>query len=259
LTQGIVKGFFNMPVGNQQFDFDLRGPGDSPNVLFNYPYYPFTSGLPPQNATFETIHSSDGSQEYTQLVDYEILGEYLGFYSPELSFNYNNARNLATSLGGNPCLLITGAYNTPLTESIGPEDRTAQGLGGYDWDGRKNYRNVNAITFNSIHNIKKWANSQFMPMEDTADWKAKITSNFGGYYMRNYWCLDDWDRKDGGDTTVNPNDPTGNGSADDVCQFYKAGSNLLGQLAKIETDFLTNAVPSTTLVVVPVGLFSNKS
>jgi hypothetical protein len=240
LTQGIVKGFFNIPVGNQQFDFDLRGPGGSSNVLFNYPYYPWDSGLSPQNATFKTIHSSDGTQEYTQYLDYEILGEYLGFYSPELSFNYNNSRNLAASLGGNPCLLITGAYNTLLSVTNGPEDRTAQNLGEYNYDRRINYRNVNAVTFNSIHNIKKWENSQFMFMEDTADWKAKITTNFGGYYMRNYWCLDDWDRKNGGDTTVNPNDPTGNGSDNAVCQFYKAGSNLTGQLARINIDFLTN-------------------
>lgn len=240
LTQGTVKGFFNMPVGDPQFDFDLRGPGDSPDVLFNYPYYPQTVGLDPQNASFFALHSSDGSQEYTKLLDYHIPGEYLGFYSPELSFNYNNVRNLAASLGSNPCLLLTGAYNYPLTDSDGPEDRTAQNLGEYDWDRRINYRNVNPITYNSIHNIKKWADSQFMLMEDTADWKAKITGNFGGYYMRNYWCIDDWDRKDSGDTTVNPNDPTGNGSNNQACQFYKAGSNLIGQLEKINIDLLTN-------------------
>ena len=242
LTQGTVKGFYHIPVGDKQFDFDLRGPGDSSDVLFNYPYYPYDTGLPPQNGTFLTLHSSDGSQEYTKYLDYEILGEYLGFYSPELSFNYNNSRNLATSLGGNPCLLITGAYNTLLQESIGPVDRSAQGLGEFDYDRRINFKNVNAITFNSIHNIKKWANSQFMPMEDTADYAAKITSDFGGYYMRNYWCIDDYDRKNSGDATVNPNDPTGNGSDNQVCQFYKAGSNLMGRLIKIDIDLLTNAL-----------------
>ena len=79
-----------------------------------------------------------------------------------------------------------------------------------------------------------------MLMEDTADYNAKITNNFGGYYMRNYWCMDDWIQANGGDTTVNPNNPTGTNNANDVCHFYKSGSNLVGQLARINTDFLTN-------------------
>jgi hypothetical protein len=240
LTQGIVKGFYHIPVNAPQYDFDLRGPGGSSNVLFNFPFYPFDTGGSPQNGTFLTLHSSDGTQEYTQYLDYEILGQYLGFYSPELSFNYNNSRNLAASLGGNPCLLLTGAYNTSIADTAGPEDRSGQGLGEFDSDRRTSFKNVNAVTFNSIHNIKKWVNSQFMPMEDTADYTAKITSDFGGYYMRNYWCMDDYARKDSGDNTVNPNDPTGNGNDNNKCHFFKSGSNLMGQLARINTDFLTN-------------------
>lgn len=254
LTQGIVKGFFHHPVGDKEFDFDLRGPGDSSNVLFNYFGWPNGFATEQPNASFFTIHSTDGTLGAPASVgDYNILGEYLGFYSPELSFNYNNTRSLAASLGGNPCLLMTGAYNSYFEDNTGEPgvNRTAQGLGEFDYDLRKQFRNVNAITFNSIHNIKKLTNSQFMLMEDTADYAAKITSNFGGYYLRNYWCLDDWRRataQGGGspDLSVNPNNPTGTGSNNELCTFYKSGSNLMMQIGKIDIDFLTN-VPVPTL------------
>jgi hypothetical protein len=254
LTQGIVKGFFHHPIQAPTFDFDLRGPGDSSDVLLNYFGWPNGFATEQPNASFFTIHSTDGTLGAPASVgNYEILGEYLGFYSSELSFNYNNTRSLAASLGGNPCLLITGAYNSYFEDNTAYPgvDRTAQGLGEYDYDLRTQFRNVNAVTFNSIHNIKKLVNSQFMVMEDTADYAAKITSNFGGYYLRNYWCLDDWRRavaQGGGspDLSVNPNNPTGTGSDNQFCTFYKSGSNLMTQISRINIDFLTN-VPVPTL------------
>jgi hypothetical protein len=250
LTQGTVKGFYNNPVVAPEsgLNFDLQGPGSSPNVLFLYPFYPIDDTLKiAGNGNFKLLHSSDGSQEYTQFLDYEILGNYLSFYSPELSFNYNNARNLATSLGGNPCLLITGCYAERMESAqiLDPVDQSAQNLGSTNYDYRVSYKTTNAVTFNSIHNIKKWSNNQFMIMEDNADYKAKITDNYGGYYMRNYWCMDDWTKADT-DPDVNPNNPTGGGGDSTKCHFYKGGSNLIGRVEKITTDFLTNnPVPIT--------------
>ena len=246
LTQGIYKGFYLDPVASATLSFNLQV-NSSPNVLHLYPYYPDSLE---DNGCFSTLTGTEETY-ITPYLDYQIFGEYLGFYSPEISYNYNNSRAIAQNLGSNPCLLLTGAYLHKDTNSPSSIDLSSTNLGEYDYDYRTTVRNTVPVTFNSIHNIKKWDSINLFSMEDTADYKLKVTGEINGYYMRNYWCIDDWQ---GAWTTagINPNDPNAGLGTSDIPQFYKAGTSLVGRIDRIQTDLLTgNALPSNSIASNP--------
>ena len=245
LAQGLLKGFYYNPILEPHFTgtggFDLRVNEDN-NVLHLYPYYPYNSGgstLQANNASFATLENSSGSSFIPQFEDYDRLGAYLGFYSPEISFEKNNVADLTANLGGNPCLLITGAYAHESGETVF-HDWSDVNLGEDSFDIRKVSTNTFPVSFNSIENIKRWQHNAKFKMEDTADYETKVTSSmFSGYYMRNYWCMDNY--TDAGDIQVNPNRPQQGLGTSDIPEFYKAGASVIGKVQKIDNDFFTNA------------------
>lgn len=256
LTQGFVKGFYYNPIGEPQFsDFDLRIDGQE-NGLHLYPYYPQTiigTTAPLSNASFATLEDYEGLNNGdpianglgTVFYDYLVKGQYLGFYSPEISYNATTVRDLAASISNNPCLLITGAYERTST-SLSPRDFTAEDLGDNCVDSRTTIRKSYPVTFNSIHNIKRYANNELISMIDTMDYKEAITGLFGNYYMRNYWAMDNYKRAD---QSPSPrlNHPNDGGNAD-TPEVEKAGTSLVGLVNKFLTDPITGvALPGNSV------------
>jgi hypothetical protein len=253
LTQGFIKGFYYSPIGEPQFsDFDLRIDGNE-NGLHLYPYYPqslFNNPSNPgyiaplSNASFATLEDYEGLSNGdpianglgTVFYDYLVKGQYLGFYSPELSYNATDVRNLSASISNNPCLLVTGAYERTSTR-LPAEDFSAEDLGDTCYDSRTTIRKSYPVTFNSIHNIKKYANTQLFSMSDTANYEEEITPLFGSYYMRNYWAMDNFTRADASNGP-RLNHPNEGGNAD-IPEIEKAGTSLVGLVSRFSNDPLT--------------------
>ena len=252
VAQGTVKGFYYNPIQPMDpndpahFDFDLRVNGNN-NVLHLYPYYPTgsspTSGRAP-NASFGTLESSSVSSFVPQYSDYLRLGNFLGFYSPEISFNQSDIISSITNTGANPCLLVTGAVNQRLTQDVQTSDFSSKNLGDACDDERDQYRNTVPVSYNSKENIKNWWFNKKMTMEDTSQYTQKVTDLFANYYMRNYWCMDDYTS---GDPDTNPNQPQAGVGTNDIPEFFRGGSSVIGRIRKITDDFFTGdpITPST--------------
>ena len=248
ISQGIIRNFYYNPIldppGGTNFDLKV---GANNNVLHLYPFYPQDLGggtyATHRNGSFRTFGNTS---QVPQFYDYLRLGDYLGFYSPEISYQKDDAISTITNMGNNPCLLITGALGEYVDTSSGT-DFSPIDLGGPGCiDRRTAYQQIFPVTFNSVQNIRKWQINQNFQMENTSDYKQKVTSLFGGYYMRNYWCMDDYE--DHADAQVNPNFPQ-HGINNDRPTLYKSGSNVIGKIGRITTDFFTgNPIPSPPAV-----------
>lgn len=251
LTQGFIKGFYYNPILDPFFTgtggFDLKV-NDNNNVLHIYPYYPPVAayGQPQKpNACFSTLEDSDNIYSYTkQFLDYLILGSRLGFYSPEISYNLNNVRDNILNTGADPCLLITGAYQAGYGTAE-THDFSSENLGNYIVHSISKSGNTYPVTYNTIQGIKKWKFNKLIHMDDVSDYKQKVTPLWDGYYMRNYWCMDNWELAYSGDIQVNPNRPQGLGPNNDKPEFSRAGTSIVGQVEKITTNFFTGN-PLTT-------------
>jgi len=240
VSQGILKNFYYNPVISPPSgsDFDLQVDGNG-NVLHLYPFYPEGSG--PYTIYDNGSFAVFGDTSYVpQFADFERLGNYVNFYSPDVSFNSSNISSI-TNIGSNPCLLVTGALGT-FVSYTDSEDYSAIGLSDNCIDTRKQFRKVFPVNFNSVQNIRKWQINQLFRMEDTSDYTQKVTPLFGSYYMRNYWCMDDYE--DTADPQVNPNRPQ-QGINNTRPEFYKSGSSIAGKIGRITVDFFTgNPVPT---------------
>ena len=248
LTQGLLRGFYYNPIQAPYYTgtggFDLQVNGNN-NVLHIYPYYPMGSsaGSPKaNNASFATLEDSSVSSYVPQYTDYLILGNYLGLYSPEISYR-DSSTDLMLNMGTNPCLLITGAYLTQ-TEGETGHDWSAVNLGDTSKDLRNLSYSTYPITFNSIENIKRWQYNAKFRMEDNSDYETKVTGLFGSYYMRNYWCMDDYTSSN---INTNPNRPQAGVGSNDIPELWKGGASVIGKVEKITNDFFTNAsIPSSS-------------
>lgn len=243
-SQGSVKGFYFAPIGSPEDpdNFDLRGPGSSTNVLHLYPKYPvdtsLTTGL--RNGSFALLEDQETDPSpYTPVYeDYLVKGQYLGFYTPEISFNHRNARTILPNLASNPCLLLTGSYGY-FVETIKPSvDLSDENIGSVCVDSRFTLKEISPVSFNSKENIKKWANVSLQNMPDDSDYTLKVTTDFNGYYMRNYYAIDNYP-----EAAASPgpdlNWPQRGGGNTDAPQINKAGTSIIGRLEKISTDFFT--------------------
>ena len=246
VSQGIIKGYYYNPIqpmdpnDNPPHDFDLRVNRQF-SVLHLYPYYPSgpNGNTHMDNASFAVLENSSGSSYIPQYFDYLRLGNYLNFYSPDVSYNNGTVSSNITNLGGNPCMLITGAYNQILENNPPEVDLTDQGLGENSYEYRRQWRNTVPVTYNSKENIKNWELNQLITMEDTSDYTTKVTNLFSGYYMRNYWCIDDYTKAD--QPNNNPNNPQTGVTANPIPEIYKSGTSIVGQVRKIANDFFTGA------------------
>lgn len=251
ISQGIIKTFWINPVGSAAsgsgFDLQINS---SDKVVHIMPQY---QGLGLNPHTLETIGDHQfnvtiGGDNYfnglpyvagTIASGYWIKSQYLGFYSPDISFNVNNVRTIGTSLSNNPCLLMTGAYTTEGPSSYDTKDLSNVNLAIDAHDVRAKRTTVIPITYNSIENIKKLEYATVFDMNDTCDYSATVTGDWGGYYLRNYWAIDAYQ---GGVLGTNLNDPqAGAGGSSNYPEFSKSGSNLVNKTAKITNDFFTGA------------------
>jgi hypothetical protein len=248
VSQGIIRNFYYNPILDPpgSTDFNLKV-GDNNNVLHLYPFYPEDIGAGNytlyRNGSFKVFGNTSQVPEF---YDYARLGDYLGFYSPEISYQKDDTIGTITNMGNNPCLLITGALGN-IVQKTNLEDFSPIDLGGPGCiDRRDSYQQIFPVTYNSVQNIRRWQINQNFQMEDTSDYTQKVTSLFGGYYMRNYWCMDDYE--DFADIQVNPNLPQ-QGLNNDRPTFYKSGSSVIGKIGRITSDFFTgNPIPSPPAV-----------
>ena len=257
LSQGVIKTFWSVPAGTpaDNVDFDLRIPEgvDNGRALHLFPYAGNNSAI---NGAFTTLvdHKWEPFPQGLTVpkpdldVDgaYYIKGDYLGFYSPEISYNYGNSRNLIAATSGNNCLLITGAYtNTAQTALDDPKDLSdidlPQSCRTYGSTMKSTYP---VFASDPLQRIKKFVNSKFIEMPDTADYKVTVTPLFAGgpttgtvgigqYYMRNYYAIPDYK-----DSVATLNDPKGSntGGANLRPEIYKSGSGVIGNIAALILD-----------------------
>ena len=252
ISQGIIKNFYYNPVlaPPSGTDFDLQVDGNG-NVLHLYPYYP--QGTGPYTVYNNGSFAVFGDESYVpQFADYLRLGNYLNFYSPDISYNQQGTIANITNIGANPCLLITGALGLEdVTTTL--KDYSNIDLSDNCIDTRRQYQKVFPVNFNSVQNIRKWQINQHFQMEDTSDYTAKVTPLFGSYYMRNYWCMDDY--TDAAD--VNPNKPQDGIINNTIPEIFKSGSSIAGKIGRITTDFFTGdpvpTPPSVDYFVAPAA------
>ena len=257
VSQGIIKNFYYKPILDKpaSTNFDLKV-SDNGNVVHLYPYYPEIVGGSFALHTNGSFKIFGNDSIVPQFPTYLKLGDYLNYYSPEISYKKDDTINSITNIGNNPCMIITGAYGAANLGTTSDVDLSVVGLGD---DACKNIKILRQaatpVTFNSVQNIRKWQINQAFRMEDTSDYTQKVTPLFGSYYMRNYWCLDDYE--DYGDPDVNPNRPQ-QGINNDRPAFYKSGSSVAGKIGRILTDFFTGdpvpSPPSTNYFDAPTSL-----
>jgi hypothetical protein len=267
LAQGSIKGFWlnTITEAPNNSNFDLMVDGNS-NVLHLYPAYPKITGdgflLEGNNASFAMLEDFEGAGPVTPsgveiYEDYLIKGQYLGFYTPEISYGQTDIIATASSLSNNPCLLITGAYNRlGAGTSETPQDLTNENLGEECTIVRQTIRSTLPISFHSIENIKKWKGVKYLSMKDSVSYNEAVAGPFSGYYLRNYYAIDDYTEAS---TSPGPdlNDPQGNlgSGTSNVPEISKAGTSIIGEVGKISIDFLTGAAitPAATDYFNPVN------
>lgn len=238
VSQGVIRSFYYNPIldppANSPFDLKV---GDNNNVAHLYPYYPEDLGggsyTLHDNGSFKIFGNNTLVPDFH---NYLRLNDFVNFYSPEISYRKDEAIGAITNMGNNPCLLVTGAYSERSTKSE-LLDLQPISLGGeFCKESRTISKKVFPTTFNSVQNIRRWQTNQHFQMEDTSDYTQKVTPLFAGYYMRNYWCMDDY--TDVSDPQVNPNRPQ-QGINNEVPSFYKSGSSVAGKIGRILFDFFT--------------------
>jgi hypothetical protein len=242
-SQGIVKPFWGAKLDTAtppgSIDFDLRDPNNSNRVYHLMPYY-LIGPIKIPNGTFATLNRD----VVTQLSGYSIEGHCLGFYSPEISFNHEQIKDLITSTANKPCLLMTGAYRNYSLPEFSTKDLSSIDLGTYAIDRRQNLRYSVPITFNSNANIRQWDKNRYINMLDslTAEDDANLLQ-FDNYYSPGVsFYLRNWYAADNFDASSNLNNPA-QGSTSYTPTFFKGGTNVFGQIKKIRFDPLFPANP----------------
>lgn len=262
LCTGMVAPLGYRATGNttpNNFDFRIDG---SENVVHHVNANPDDSTRLTANTLRAFIDEQDpNTNAIPTSIDIGnaiIRAQHVSFFSPEISFNYSGVADIATNLGNNPSLLITGHYSietvnddfeTAFTVSTGPEmDNLGTNLTGI-YDVGLKLRRVLPVSFNSIENIRRLNNSNYFDMRDstnvtidtkTASWGTADNGGSGvtspemsatPSYMRNYFV-----------TGVTLNDPSG-GFATGIA---RAGTNVSG----LTKQFTNNPLTGTAI---PVG------
>ena len=263
ISQGMIKTFWkyiiSTPPGSSNFDLRVDS---SEDVLHLNPYYPVVGTIGPMagmiNGTFRVLEDMEpyagGTSPggITVSANYYVKGQYLGFYSPDISYGTYGVPDLGTTLSNNPSLLLTGAYFSTYDRDLvaGPIDLTAQDLGDSCRDYRRTIRSTYPTSFYSKENIKRWVRNDRFNMTDTIGYNSPVTPAFEdtnpatSYYMRNYYAIADYN-----DTTVpgdTLNDPQGGSTVTtDTPEIYKAGTSIIGRIGKVTTDPLFPGNPIT--------------
>jgi hypothetical protein len=114
LCSGIMRAAGEFNTGSSPAtSFDLRGPGDSEDILHLFSHQQYRFGLAAQtpgfgsNGNFYTIHNNAVDAVLPGPPGFRIQGSHISYYSPELSYDYFDT--VSDSLN-NSYLLMTGRY-----------------------------------------------------------------------------------------------------------------------------------------------------
>jgi len=214
LTQGIIQTCEYFTIGSASSHFDLSANGEQ-EVIHLDEYF--------GDSTFDTLGTKITNGGGTMFG----TNKYLGFYSPEISFKHENTINAV--LNSNTGLLITGGYNsTNAVSSSTTSDKQPIDLPEYTQDTRLKIKNCNPVTFNDVENIRAWEEKAYFNMLDDSTYQNKITPNWGGWTMRNYFARN---------TGSNLNDPEHASFTES--SFSRSGSNVLGFTKSYDVDPIT--------------------
>jgi hypothetical protein len=259
LTQGIVKPFWYNPITEPgaSMNIDLRV-NNSHNVYHLMPVYPQDDGagyilafLNP--GTFNTLNNS----VHGDYQDYLIQPECLGYYSPEISYDFNTVKDVATNFTTAPCLLITGAYNKfdlQIYDDTPDKNLSAIDLSEHCIDKRNIARSTIPVSFNSIENIRKWKTNKYMSMphstqygKNTPECAMTIATDV---WLRNYYAADNFSIGGAGmDSDLN-NPELNPTTAQGKSIIFKGGSSIIGDIEGITVDPITG-------IPVPMGPSTN--
>jgi len=187
--------------------------------------------------------------------DHAIRSQHLAFYSPELTYDYTGIKDIGGELSNNPCLLLTGVYNTTINtaanfKSINNATNDLSSNMQIDEFFIK-LRSVEPVTFNSIENIKKAKGISYFNMKDSRGITAENTSTFlglarntpstyskmnGPSYARSFYMFSPH-----GTSNRSLNDPgIEPGGADDIPSIIsRGGTNITALVDLFNTDPLT--------------------
>jgi hypothetical protein len=271
ITSGIMRNFYYNPlIGTAGPDYDFSDPLGADKILHLHS----TFGGNFNDGNFNLLPTQDVIPTETFL-----FGDYFAFYSPEISFNFNNFQDFLNS-SPNLHLLITGAYKdytnpsanfTINNDGVGYDSTGVEDLGVL-WDIRKRFRTTLPIdrftalapytgAERGIEYIRAIADKSFRttnnvltdPDVDFDNIAGPFTGGAGPFYMRNFYT-----QVASGDSLNRPN-------GDSSSFVFKGVSGLLGRMTSIFNDPITNVatpIPSPNVYfrggtqVIPLGTTS---
>lgn len=114
LCSGVMRAAGKFAVGTSAAtSFDLRGPGDTENILHLFSHQQYRVGLAAttpgfgSNSNFYTLNNKAVDAVLPGPPGFRIQGSHISYYSPELSYNYLDTTSDALN---NSYLLMTGRY-----------------------------------------------------------------------------------------------------------------------------------------------------
>ena len=268
LASGIVNPLgYRITGSSAPNDYDFRVDNNE-NVIHHVNANPTSATRFSANSLGAIIDQQDpntiiGAVSGVFVANATIRGQHLSFYSPEISYKYSRVSDIATNLGNNPSLLITGNYSFASASSINYDwsvneinnaATIASNLGAHVsaiYDTGIKFRRVRPVTFNSVENLRKLNDSHYFDMRDSTNVNISTkTTQFGqadnggnaplgpagsptmpagNSYMRNYFV-----------TSNNLNDPSGFGTG-----LARAGSNISVLTKQFTQDPLTGTAISS--------------
>jgi len=284
LCSGIMRAAAKIPVGSPpgiSGVYDLRPDGTDDIVhLFSA----ITDNRPAAtkydfgvNGNFATIQNN-GPGVGTSV--YPIYGSFLTFYSPEISYQFEDTIN---NINSSSCLLITGRYseyyssnnkdtytrnllsNTNYFQELGATAAVTENLGGNFGDYRRKLRSTKTVNKTTaiggyatnergIEYIKKWRENSHILFDKNAQDDTIMSEEleleigkYNGYDNANvdqsYYFRNFYTTMD---ESTFLNDHSTGPSSYAATEFYKGNSGITGTMEFIATDFLTGAPIVTT-------------
>lgn len=243
ICSGVMRTFSKAAMGTPPGDgYDLRVSGSSEVVHLAHIK---SSTRTNANGSFDFLESAAASAD-----NHELWGQYMTFYSPEISYNFNNVADIING-NSSSLLLITGGFeyiDNADTNSNTVSDRSAtEQLGIICQDVRWILNECVPVdkvgataTYptnskrRGIEYVKKIKQKQKITFgnaltDNDAD-VAIVTPSFNGKYMRNFYARA---------KVTNDLNNCSVGAAGDSF-FYKGATGITGNIGNITNDILTN-------------------
>jgi hypothetical protein len=260
ICSGIMKTFTNVPItAPPSGGYDLRVNG-SADVLH--------LSTVANNGYFNNLATTAATGS-----EHILLGDRLTFYSPEISYGFDNVSD--DIISSQALLLITGSYGSVNVSSSSVTDTSGlEMLGKSVIDLRETTGDVFSVDKTSatvtyptntkrrgVEYVKRFKNKETVSfgnaLTDNVSDVAKSTALLDGYYMRNFYA-----RADPSNVSTDLNNPQA-GANNTVCAFYKGATGITGNIDKVQSDpndghsLYTTGSVSTYDYFDPVNVVSN--